>query len=244
MNQLAKIGLIVGGVAGLGALVLISTRASASTVAPSTASGRCTRTDFGGMRFVEVMSGGAAPSDDVPVHVLLHGLGNKPEQYVKHANAFTIPARHIILQGPAKVGSGWGWTVARCKDKDQAKLAEQMTWTANKVELAMDQISECFEREVVLSGLSNGGSMAYAIAARDLIVVKAVVAAAGCLPASLREPMTNTVGIHGTKDTTVPFAGTAEWAQGAGVDWYPINAGHVGDSMIALWREKVTEALQ
>lgn len=232
---------LLGGAAVLGILV-VSGRASASPTSEPARS-HCGRTDFAGMRFVEVMTGGASSADDVPVHVALHGIGAKPEQMVGHVQKITVPARHILLQGPAKVGGGFGWSVERCGSKDQQKLAEQMTWTANKLEQALDQISECFGRNVIVSGFSNGGSASYAIAARDLISVDGVVALAGCLPTPLRAPMTNTVGIHGRSDTTVPFQKTEEWAPGAGVDWRPVDGGHIPSEGLAIWKAEIERRL-
>lgn len=244
MSPVAKIGLALLGATAVVGVLVVSRSASAKAPDVAPAGSHCGRTDFAGMRFIEVMTGGASSTDDVPVHVALHGLGAGPEHMRSHVEKITVPARHILLEGPAKISSGGhGWTVERCGSKDQQKLAEQMNWTANKMELALDQISECFGRNVVLSGFSNGGSMAYAIAARDLIPVDAVVALAGCLPTSLRAPMTNTVGIHGTGDTTVKFQNTAAWAPGAGVDWRPVDGGHIPADGLAIWKTEIERRL-
>lgn len=229
------------GLAAVAAVVAVgvSRKASASTSpVPRPASPQCDKGSFAGLRAVEVLTGGAAASDDVPVHVFLHGRGVSPEALVPYVRKIDARARHLLLEGPTKVGSGRAWTVARCADQDQGKLAAQATWTADLLERAIEEIVECYGRRVVVSGLSNGGMMAYAIAARALPTVEGVVAQAGCLPESMRSPMRNTVGIHGTNDQAVPFARTAEFAEGLGVTWRPIaGGGHDSADVIAAWRE-------
>lgn len=236
--------LLVGsGVVIAGVLVFaVSRSASASTAPPSESPSSC-GPPFGELGGIEVMSGGAQRDDDVPVHVFMHGLGNKPAQMVKYMEAFREPARHIVLEGTTKHGTGRGWTSERCRSDDQEKLAAQISWTADRVAAAIDAIASCYGRPVIVSGFSNGGSIAYAIASRNLPNVERVVAVAGCLPVSLRtSSMTTTAGIHGTHDATVPFADTAIWASAhPSIAWRSIpNGGHSpNQATLDAWREAV-----
>lgn len=205
----------------------------------------CVATSFGTLGFRQVMTGGASSGDDVPVHVFLHGRGVTPKAMEKYVSDFSLPARHIVLEGPTKVGSGRAWTQSRCADVDQDKLAAQMSWSGERIAKAIEEIVACYGRPVVLSGFSNGGSMAYLLATMAVPGLVGVVAQAGCLPASLQAATRGTVGIHGANDDTVPIGPTEAFARANGVDFRVVADGHSPNaSTLSLWRQEVSKKLQ
>jgi len=214
----------------------------ATPTTPTTPTGRgCGRTAFAGLRALEVLTGGAAAGDDVPLHVFLHGRGTaSAESVASLVRSISVPSRTLVLEGPVRLPSGGhAWTVARCADADQTTLANQTRWTADVLQRALAEIAACYGRKPVLSGFSNGAMLAYAIGARNLPDVAGVVAFAGCLPLELWAAMRGVVGVHGRTDAVVPFAPTEAMAGATGVDFRPVDGGHDSTAGVAAWRAAV-----
>jgi len=164
-----------------------------------------------GVRYLERMRGGASSTDAVPMVILLHSLTGSPEGYASGMNGIG-PARLILPEGGYEVGSGSSWFPRGIKTtvQDGNDPAEMEAWRVAGERMArfVDTISHCRPTvgKPVVTGSSQGGEMALLLANE----YRRMVAGSVVVNADLPEPlwtrrMAQTIWLHGTGDTTVPY---------------------------------------
>lgn len=206
-----------------------------------------------GLRYLERVTPGTDPDARLPMIVVLHSKGSRPEHYAgtfyRHVGQ---PVRLIVPEGPLELGQNREWFRLPGRTKKQAELADQMLEASATLATFLTDITRCRPTvgRPVVTGSSQGGSMTYAIATLYPYLVRGAVALAGWLPAELWSPyMVQTVGLHGTKDTAVPFAKTAQYAaamqeRGAPFTFETYDTGHaINRAMQRDWRESVSGML-
>lgn len=187
-----------------------------------------------GIRYSEVVTGGAGVNDELPMAILLHGRGSKGASFAKFAREISEPMRFILPDGILPLGGGRTWTRLRARTGDQAGLADEMEYAAAALVPFVREISRCRPTigKPVITGHSQGGMMSFALASLYPNLFKAAVPVSGWLPVELwTTEMTPTYAIHGTGDRTVDFARTQDFAarlagQGAPLHFTPVGGGH------------------
>ncbi len=176
-----------------------------------------------GLAYIEALTGGAHAEDTLPMVVVLHGYGDSPEGILGLYTPLAVPARVIALRGPMSVGPGFAW-FAPGGDR-----AAGIRASADAVTLAMAALTQARPTcgLPVVSGFSQGGMIAYALAVRSPSVVRAAAPLSGMLPESLR-PLPRALGgllpevqgFHGEADQRVPVdeaRRTMVWLREAGL---------------------------
>jgi predicted esterase len=182
----------------------------------------CTHVQSGGgvvagVRYLEQMRGGAHPGDKVPMVIVLHSLGARPEGYVDMF-AGLGPARVIAPEGgfgDGKIRKWWHIPVRAAIEDPTKKLVDAVSeWTAaaDRLERFVQEIVRCrpTQGKPIITGSSQGGEMTLLMASRyPRLFAGAVATASYLLPVFWTSRMSPTRMVHGTGDTVVPFA----WAQ-------------------------------
>ncbi|MFT5683649.1 MAG: phospholipase/carboxylesterase [Myxococcota bacterium] len=158
-----------------------------------------------GLSALELHTGPSTVSPEVVV-VAMHGLGDRPEGFVRLFETFSTPARVLLPAGPHPYSDGYSWFTAGRDDEAAfaADLAEQA-----------DAIAAQLVGRPVVTGFSQGGMLAFAIAVRHPDRISAAYPVGGALPASLipdRRRLGGSpriVALHGEDDTRVDYAATA-----------------------------------
>jgi phospholipase/carboxylesterase len=180
------------------------------------------------LEFVERVTGGARPEDTLPLIIAVHGLGDRPEHFVRFLEGLPFPARVVAPQGPTARGRGFSWfPVAQLPPvpddpvreqgirESAAKLADLARWLA---------AHRPTRGRPVITGFSQGGILSYAVAARHPDAIAAAVPVSGALPAKLRPARAAAVPVrafHGEADDVIPFAAddeTVKALRAAGAD--------------------------
>jgi phospholipase/carboxylesterase len=165
------------------------------------------------VRFVVHESGGARSGERLPLLVALHGLGDSPENFIGLYTAMGLRVRVAAAAGLDRWGDGYAWFASRA-EVPPARWAAGITRAADALVPAIRALAR--ERPTcgvpIVTGFSQGGMLAYAIAARPDGGVAAALPLGGLLPASLWPRLRPTGGFptpvfafHGSADARVPF---------------------------------------
>lgn len=162
-----------------------------------------------GLSALELRTGSSTEDVEVVV-VAMHGLGDRPERFGQVFESLSTPARILLPAAPHPYSSGYSWFTADRSDEEAfaADLAAQA-----------DAIAETLVGRPVVTGFSQGGMLAFAIAVRHPDRVAAAYPLGGALPVSMipdRAPLGGSptiVALHGEADRRVDYAATAEAVQ-------------------------------
>ena len=186
----------------------------------------------GGLKALPVLQ----VADDVPAPLLLvlHGREGTEAQ-LRPFVPDGLGARVFFLRGNVpgpKAKNRWSFFEPKYAD-GEAKLAPAMKPAVVNLRAAIAELRQRYPTtKVYVLGGSQGGHLAYALAAQGDVAGAVVVS--GALPPSMRPflPLNaSVIGIHGAKDSVVPMAAgkdTIDAFRMAGyplVEWYPIEKG-------------------
>jgi len=207
--------------------------------------------EVAGVRYLERMRGDAEPDERVPMVVVLHSKDGTPAGYA--AGMSGIGRARLILPEGGYPNGGFRWfpegllaTLA-----DGFSTAELRAWkdAGDRLARFVKAIARCRPTagEPIVTGASQGGEMALVMAAQHRGDIAGAVVVNGDMPQALwHRRMAPTVMIHGTGDTTVPFAQAQENATRAADDGapirfddYPSPSHEITPTMGKAWREAV-----
>jgi phospholipase/carboxylesterase len=207
--------------------------------------------EVAGVRYLERMRGKADPNAAVPMVVLFHSMGARPEGHSRML-ANIGPSRLILPQGAYQTDAGafkwWRKGVKAGVTGDPAEKAQALSdWQA-----ASDRAAEFIRQLVrcrptlgkpILTGSSQGGEMTLLLASTHPGLVQSGVA----VSSYLLEPFWNkrmapVRMIHGTGDRTVRFDWAKDYAEtmiddGAALSFqaYPSDGHSVTKEMGGDW---------
>lgn len=177
-----------------------------------------------GFDYIEFTTGGADPSETLPLIVFFHSMSASPEMLSQHIVKLPGRARIVMPRGHEGTQKNPKWWTLRAGAKEQEELGEQMASTSEQMAPFVELIARCRPTlgRPVVTGHSQGGMMTLAVAARSPDLVRGAVPASGWLPQNLWPmKMPTTIAVHGTNDKTVNYARTVDFverAKGAGLD--------------------------
>jgi len=167
---------------------------------------------IGPFSYLEVIVGRPVhPDDPLPLVVLLHGRGNRP-QVPKGPLSASVPFRMFLPQAPDPLGDGYTWLATPTSDPDAQLFARSLAGRADQLAPAI----EAFRRlrptlgKPILIGFSQGGILSYALATRFPEHFGAAFPLAAWLPPPLYpqprkgESFPYIFAQHGSADSIVP----------------------------------------
>jgi phospholipase/carboxylesterase len=213
--------------------------------------------ELDGMPYLEVVLGDADPRDALPLVVVLHGLGDRPSVPIGPYRDLPVAVRVVLPRAPLAWHEGYAWSTIRVLDGDVPGLTAAVGEQAGRVAAFLDVLraSLPLRGPVILSGFSQGGIVALAVAMQHPGSLGLVLPLAAWLPPALEVDASAEAPpirwMHGTADERVPFA-MAELAamdlraRGHDVSLVPIEGGaHVmtdaEDARFHAWLSRVLE---
>jgi phospholipase/carboxylesterase len=171
-----------------------------------------------GLRYFELITGGASRTDSLALVVAIHGLGGDARAFSALLADFPAPARVIFVQAPDPYEGGWSWFPFRARDQDPTALARGIEQAADRVAATVRDLRSSLPTvgRPIVTGFSQGGMISFALATRHPDLIQEAIPVGGWLPppawpspagGSRRPPIT---ALHGTEDPAVRHAPTAE----------------------------------
>ena len=155
-----------------------------------------------------------------PVVVAIHGLGDVPENLLALVQRCGLPVRVVAPRAPNRHGQGFSWFDVRFDDDGAQVRAEQIGDAADQVAQLLAALADRDDvvGKPIVTGFSQGGFLAFAVATRHPRSVAAAIPIAGGLPPEL-EPDRAPPGappiraLHGEADPVVPMVPTRDLVQ-------------------------------
>ena len=163
-----------------------------------------------GIDFIELVTGGAEEAEELPMVIVLHGLGHDKEYTARFFDAWEKPVRVILPDGfyKRKQGGRTWWRGYHPKGL-QAFMAEAIPEASDKLEAFVRDVQECFDTLdlPVIAGHSMGGYIALDFANSHPELIRGAAPSAAWRPVALwdREPEVPVYAVHGKHDTGVPY---------------------------------------
>jgi phospholipase/carboxylesterase len=181
--------------------------------------------NLAGFDYIEFATGGASLSDRLPMVIFFHSRSTDPQGLAHHIA--DIPARARVVMPYGRLGEQYRrWWEGRAKDEDQETLADDVARESRDMAEFVREAQRCMPTEgaPVVTGHSQGGMMAMAVAAAAQDAVKAAVPVSGWLPTKLWPPdIAPTYAIHGTNDKTMNYDRTKDFVERASGSGLPIQ---------------------
>lgn len=151
-------------------------------------------------------NGGAAES--APLVFGVHGRGDTPESFSDLFHAYAGQAVFYFPRAPTAYGEGFTW-FELALGMDEATLSRNVAAAADALHARVADLAR--GRRYVVVGFSQGGFLAYALAARFPGELVCALPVAGALPGPLRPapgagPLPAVFAFHGTSDPLVDIA--------------------------------------
>ena len=162
-----------------------------------------------GMMFVVQTLGGARADERLPLVVAMHGLGDTPESFVGLFDGMELRARVASARAPDPYrGGGFAWLPV---PRDEHDLRPALRRAVQMLERAMPGLTAAYPTcgAPIAVGFSQGGMVAFALAASARPAFAGVVPVSGLMPADM-VPRTAPEGaphvraLHGDADAVVP----------------------------------------
>lgn len=151
---------------------------------------------------------GAQPNEALPLLIVMHGLGDKPEHFASLFRDLGAKARIAAVRAPDTYGDGFSWYPI----DDPARKSPAIERSAARVvALAKSLVEKHKTRSLpIVTGFSQGGVLSFAVAALYPAAIRAAFPIAGALDERIvikKAPKLPAVhAFHGTRDQRIPFA--------------------------------------
>ncbi len=163
--------------------------------------------EIAGVRYLEHMTGGARSDERVPMIIVLHPMGGDPADMLQMFQRYPGRARLILPYGQPS-GGKWRWYESVREDV----AASVVTREADRLASAITALAAARPTvgKPIVTGFSQGGIMAFALAVTHPDQFSAVFPLGGMLPPSLYPSTTITselpliIAFHGASDLAVP----------------------------------------
>lgn len=168
----------------------------------------------GGLRYFELVTGGAKPEDPLPLVLLLHGHGGAPESFLKAFSGYRGRARFIAPFAFDVEGAGYSWfPVVPHHFNNPAQVPGEVR-ASDRVAAGLIAIAKVRPTvgRFIAAGFSQGAGLTYALSLRHPSLFAGACAMSGQLPAAMfaisqpTGPRPEVHGYHGDRDTTTNLA--------------------------------------
>ncbi len=212
------------------------------------------------LEHVVLLTGGATADQELPLLIGIHGLGSRPERFVRAFDGLDVPARVVLPLAPTPTASGGGsWFDYRRGDPDREALAERLNEAGAGLMAFVHWAEERYPTrgEPVITGFSQGGMLSFTLGATWPDHVAAAFPVGGDLPTVMVPPRERApsdppaiVAFHGVDDEVVPIGPVREAVRALADAGYPATlreypgVGHsIPTPLRADWHAAVAEAL-
>ena len=191
-------------------------RALALALAVSAALVACRRgpsSDEPPLEYKEFVTGApAAPGESLPLVVGIHGLGDAPELFLRtFALEMRARVRIVAPRAPTPEGQGFSWFALPETSLSGASFAGGVSRAGDRVAALIEKLEHDLKPpgRAIVFGYSQGGILAYYVAAKHPDLVTAELPISGLLPQPLAPDgvPAPTFAYHGTRDERVPVEG-------------------------------------
>ncbi len=192
------------------------------------------------------------PSAGLPLVVVIHGMGARPENMRDSIASCHLPVRVVAPRAPTPQGEGFTW-FARKFAEDGTRIWDVDAMRARADDLAATIRAESPTGKAVVTGFSQGGILSFVLASTHPEVVVAAVPVAGMLPPALEVPAgpgaPKIRALHGEADETIPAPPTVAligrlkaggWD--ASIETFPGIQHQVSSGVHAAWCAAIAEA--
>ncbi|MEE2786383.1 MAG: dienelactone hydrolase family protein [Myxococcota bacterium] len=181
------------------------------------------------LEYEEVITGGAQPSDPLPMVVALHGYGDTPSNFARLWRAFPKPARFVVLRAPQVKGRGFSWfRIVRPIDFSDHPTSHEILNVAVAIVNTVHLVSRTRPTvgKPVVTGFSQGGILSLTLALHYPDVFAAALPIAGTVPRRFQaviEPPAPVYAFHGTADRVVSLSSLNQGKAAFSAGGRPIN---------------------
>lgn len=203
------------------------------------------------LEHIELLTGGAAPGEELPMIVAIHGLGDRPASFAGLFDGLPARARVVLPRAPKTWRPGYSWfDIAIPYSGNEAALEAGIGAAAD---LLARFIAEISEREPtrgkpVVTGFSQGGMLSFAVAVRHPDLISLAAPMGGALPEGMipkeagARPFPRIRAFNGEADALVPIGyarKTVGLLKEAGADAILTEYPGVGHSVSPRMRARV-----
>jgi len=189
--------------------------------------------------YEEVVTGDADSQAALPMLIAVHGLGGSPTSFKQLFTVWLdVPARVILPRGPISYGGGWSWFETVIRDGVVVRISvEDIRTSTRRLAALIDHLVKTRPMigKPVITGFSQGGALAFAVAVAHPESVSGAIPMGGWLPVGLRQagpagPRAPPIrALHGAADTLVPFPRTKELVEALAAEgWDATVTGYAG----------------
>lgn len=166
------------------------------------------------LRYLEYIAGDASPDQQLPLLVMIHGMGDRPAKAWMRGLDIGRPMRVIMPEAPMPMGPGFSWFEYHIGvENPPQQLAAGVSTAREQLARAIAVLTKRRPTSglPVVCGFSQGGMLSFALALTHPELMRLAVPIAGMLP----DPLWPTAGpstkaapairaLHGDADTIVP----------------------------------------
>ncbi|MDB4938239.1 MAG: Serine esterase [Labilithrix sp.] len=168
------------------------------------------RTKYEGVDFIELFPADA--DETAPLVVAVHGMGDKPDNWIESWRTFPAKAQIVLPKAFTKYGEGFSWFELRDGMTD-AELGAEVGAAEEKLWKGIAKLAGA--RRVIVTGFSQGGILSFAMAARHPERIAYAFPVSGSCPGPIlpkdKARAAPLIAFHGTSDNVLAF----KWGQGA-----------------------------
>jgi phospholipase/carboxylesterase len=132
--------------------------------------------------FVTRVTADADAQARLPMIVAVHGLGDRPEDFITLFAALPFAARVVAVRGITPYGDGFTWFPPGDADREPGAFLAATRAIAADLPALTRRFPTC--GAPVITGFSQGGMLAFAVAAHAPGALRAAIPLAGRLPAA------------------------------------------------------------
>jgi phospholipase/carboxylesterase len=172
-----------------------------------------------GLYFLEVVLGNADPDSEMPLVLALHGRGDRPRVPGGPFMGLPVPVRIVVPRAPLTLGGGYAWLPLSVVEGKPGVLAAFLDTMGERLADLIDEVRAVRPStgRTIVTGFSQGGLLAFALAVHHPRSVGWAFPVAGWLPPALvpgvlEHATTYPVirAMHGTDDEIMPIEPTRE----------------------------------
>jgi phospholipase/carboxylesterase len=159
--------------------------------------------------FVTRVTADADAQARLPMIVAVHGLGDRPEDFITLFAALPFAARVVAVRGITPYGDGFTWFPPGDADREPGAFLAATRAIAADLPALTRRFPTC--GAPVITGFSQGGMLAFAVAAHAPGALRAAIPLAGRLPAAAlpaappTAPLPWVTALHGMSDARIAF---------------------------------------